>query len=442
MRLLKNRNSGAMFLIFEGIVFTMVLNLYNPFIQMFAKRMGAQNIHIALLNAVPPLVAVFILIPCGILIERINRKKQTVLVLLFILSLFYAAIAFIPSIPHQSKVMAYVVLIGLLNWPGALYLTTWQSFFADHFKGSDANRVYSLRSKYSTLFGLLTVLVTGLLLTVIPKSDGERLFIYQIFYGACFVLTLLQLFFFSRIFIRDTSDPIQSDGAQELDTSGQLKAETGVACVTLKPSAVFDRSYIKGILSNKPFIIFCVCSFAFHLAWQMGWPLYFIYYADYAKLNEFQLGLVNVVYGFAQFLSYSIWSRLIHKRGSSLMIIFGAAGMAVSPFIFTTLWSFPVILLINILSGIFMAGFNLSLFCNLLETLPDGKKTVYISVFNTLTNIAGFIAPLIGIWIFNHTGIFLALGLVGVFRVCGMLLYAFRWWKARSLPEFKVEVAK
>jgi hypothetical protein len=64
MRLFKNRNSRAMFLILEGIVYTMVLNLYNPFIQMFAKRMGAQNIHIALLNAIPPLVAVFILIPC------------------------------------------------------------------------------------------------------------------------------------------------------------------------------------------------------------------------------------------------------------------------------------------------------------------------------------------------------------------------------------------
>lgn len=35
MRFLKNRNSGAMFLILEGIVFTMIINIYNPFIQMF-----------------------------------------------------------------------------------------------------------------------------------------------------------------------------------------------------------------------------------------------------------------------------------------------------------------------------------------------------------------------------------------------------------------------
>ncbi len=439
MRLFKNRNSGAMFLIFEGIVFTMVLNLYNPFIQMFAKRMGAQTIHIALLNAVPPLVAVFILIPCGILIERINRKKQTVMVLLFVLSIFYAAIAFIPSIPHQSKVMAYVILIGLMNWPGALYLTTWQSFFADHFKGSHANRVYSLRSKYGTLFGLLTVLVTGLLLTVIPKSDGDRLFIYQIFYGACFALTLLQLFFFSRVTINDTSDLMRTDGFPEQEAGAQYKPG---ASVSQKPSFTFNRSYVKEILSNKPFITFCICGFAFHLVWQMGWPLYFIYYADYAKLNEFQLGLVNVAYGLTQFLSYSMWSRLIDKKGSSLMIIFGAAGMASSPLIFTSLWSFPIILLINVFLGIFMAGFNLSLFINLLETLPEGKKTVYISVFNTLTNITGFIAPLIGVWLYIHTNIFLALGLIGVFRVCATLLYVLRWWKTRGLLGIKVEVAK
>ena len=181
MKLFRNRDTAAMFLILEGIVYTIVFNLYNPFIQMFAKRMGGTDLHTALLNAVPPLVAIFALIPFGILIERINKKKKTVMILLAIVSLFQAVIAFVPNIPNEGKVMIYVVLIGLMNGPGALYLTTWQSYFADNFKGSYANRVYTVRSKFSTFSGLVTVLVTGILLTRIPKSDAERLFLYQIF---------------------------------------------------------------------------------------------------------------------------------------------------------------------------------------------------------------------------------------------------------------------
>ncbi|MEN6313938.1 MAG: MFS transporter [Clostridiaceae bacterium] len=424
MRFFRNRVSGAMFLIFEGIVYTMVFNLYNPFIQMFGKRLGAGDVHIALLNAAPPLVAVFVLIPFGILIERINRKKQTVLLLLLINSLFYAAIAFIPSIPHQAKVLAYVALIGLMNCPGSLYLTTWQSYFADNFKGSYANRVYSVRSKYGTFFGLLTVLVTGILLTAIPHSDEERLFMYQIFYGVCFVLTLLQVFLFSKVY---DHDEYHLHAGYTDNIPATAKTED-----TAKTSHSFGKAELAEMLVNKPFLIFCLCGFAFHLAWQMGWPLFFIYNANYAGLNEFQISLINVASSLAQFLSYTLWNRLIDKKGSSLMIIPGALGLALTPFGFMTLVSFPLILFINTFSGFFMACFNLTLFSNLLETLPARSKTVYISVFNTLTNITGFVAPMIGVWIYNRTNIYMALTIVGIVRITATMLYVVRWWTGRT----------
>jgi MFS family permease len=205
MRPKRDWDISAMFLILEGIAYTMVLNLYNPFTQMFAKRMGGNDLHTALINALPPLTAIFLLLPAGILIERLNQKKQTVIVLLSVISLFYASIAFVPMIPHQSKVMIFVILIGLMNGPGALYLTTWQSYFADNFQGSYASRIYTIRSKYSAFFGLLTVLATGLLLTNVPKTDAERLIMYQIFYGACFLLTIVQILFFSSINKRKTT---------------------------------------------------------------------------------------------------------------------------------------------------------------------------------------------------------------------------------------------
>lgn len=447
MKFFKNRDAGAVFLILEGIVYTTVFNLYNPFIQMFGKRMGAEDIHIALLNAAPPLVAMFVLIPFGILIERINRKKQTVMLLLFIYSFFYAAIAFVPAIPHRSKVIIYVILIGLMNGPGSLYLTTWQSYFADNFSGSYANRIYTLRSKYSALFGLLTVLVTGLLLTNIPGSDEERLFLYQIFYGICFALTLLQLFFFSRVTGRCDAGhgALPAGSGFRMESGARVGSVGGKNAGAGKDSRVKSTGRVKNgyragksgsgcglrqdlilMLADKPFLIFCLCGFVFHLTWQMGWPLFFIYNADYAGLNEFQLSLISVAAGLSQFISYTAWDKLIDKKGSSLAIIFGAAGLAVNPLFFITLQSFPVIFAVNLFSGVFVAGFALALFSGLLEVLPSDKKTIYISVFNTLTNITGFIAPLIGIKIYNITDIYTAMLIFGVLRLFATLLYVIR----------------
>jgi MFS family permease len=405
-----------MALIMEGIVYTMIFNLYNPFIQMFAKRMGGNDLHTALLNAAPPLVAIFMLIPCGILIERINKKKRTVLHLLCIVSLFYAAIAFVPMIPHEGKVMAFVVLIGLMNWPGALYLTTWQSYFADNFHGSYASRVYTVRSRISALFGLLTVLVTGILLTYIPKSDGERLVLYQIFYGVCFLLTIVQITFFSRV------------KSRKLHHAGTTEREKH----DVKPSGMSLKDTFTRMVKNKKYMVFCICGFVFHFSWQMAWPLFFIYNSDYMFLNEFQFGLINVASGGAQFLSLTLWNKLIEKKGSSMVLIFGAIGLAMLPLFYTTKMSFPMLILMNILSGTFLAGFNLTLFLSLLDTLPKEKNTVYISVFNTLTSITGFIAPMTGLWLFNRTGIFTAMAIAGIVRIIGSMLYYLRWQKSKT----------
>ncbi len=420
----RNWDSAAMFLIFEGIAYTMVLNLYNPFTQMFAKRMGGGDLHTALINSLPPLAAIFVLLPAGILIERLNRKKQTVMVLLSVISLFYAAIAFVPMIPHEAKVMIFVILIGLMNGPGSLYLTTWQSYFADNFKGSYASRLYTIRSKYSTFFGLMTVLVTGLLLTNVPKTDAERLFLYQIFYGVCFVLTIIQIVFFSRINSQKTVET-GSVGINDLppkhsDTKQKNRTH------------LFRKEDFSGVLKNKKFLLFCLCGFVFHMAWQMAWPLFFIYQTDYAHLNELQLSLVNLSSGVTQFLTFSLWNRLIEKKGGSLVIVIGAAGLAVTPFIYTFSIGFPLIILQSIFGGVFQAAFNVTVFLCLIEILTMEKKTVYIAVFNTLTSLTGFMAPLIGLWILNMTNIYIAMAIAGTCRVVGALLYLIRWLKERK----------
>jgi MFS family permease len=470
MKIRRNWDSAAMFLILEGIAYTMALNLYNPFTQMFAKRMGGNDLHTALINALPPLTAIFLLLPAGILIERLNRKKQTVILLLSFMSLFFASIAFVPVIPYEWKVMAFVILIGLMNGPGALYLTTWQSYFADNFKGSYASRLYTVRSKYSTFFGLLTVLVTGLLLTNIPKTDADRIFLYQIFYGACFLLTIIQILFFSRINksrstgtagINDLprsrghaggsagdietddktadagpKDIKPNDGKQKNIKPTDVKQNNGKQKNTKRKERIrlFSKEDFAGMLKNKRYLLFCLCGVVFHMAWQMAWPLFFIYYTDNAHLNELQISLINLASGLSQFLSFSLWNKVIEKRGGSLVIIFGAAGLAVTPFMYTFSIGFPLIILQNLLAGAFQAAFNVTLFLCLLETLPAGKKTVYIAVFNTLTSLTGFTAPLIGLWIYNMTNIYIAMAIAGTLRSAGTLMYLIRWQKERKRP--------
>lgn len=414
---LSNYEKTALFVILEGIAAAVILNLYNPFTQIFSKRLGATDLHIALINSFPQLVAIIVLIPCSLVIERIRDKKKATCILIIMNSAFYAFIAFVPFLPEGLRLNAYVLLIGLMNWPGSLYTTTWQSFFSYTFSGNEASSIYSLRSKYSAFFGLLAALITGLAISWAPWGGNNKIIVYQFIYAICFGIALLQVLFLSMV-----------------------KDNTSISVNTESSKVSFRLKDFKEILSNRDFTTYSLCSFAFHISWHMGWPLFFIYHVDYVKANEFQLGLISVVAGLASFLSYSLWNSMAEKRGSSLVIVFGALGLAANPFMYILTRNIYWVLAINVVTGLAMAAFNLSLFCNLIELLPENKKTIYISFFNTFIYISGCISPLIGIWIYGHIGIIKTFETVGFLRIIAASLLFIRWVKGRKNNSLNLRV--
>lgn len=420
MKLFDRIERNALFIILEGIAFIAAFNLYNPYVQMFAKRMGAHDLHVGLINSIPPLVAIFVLIPFSILIERAGNKKYVTGLMIFINSLFYAVIAWVPFLPDQVKIWVYILLIGLMNWPGSLYTTTWQSFFADTFHGPTATRVYSLRSKYSAVFGLVVALLAGLVLTGLPGNESQRIHFYQAFYLACFVISLVQLLFLSKV------RPLPPGRNLDPDCNGARCDRPAAASEEAVAVRTTFRDFFQ-VFSNRKFVIFCGTAFLFHLTWQMGWPIFFLYNTEVAGLNEFQLGLISVSSGLASFLSYSLWNRLIEKKGTGFAIIPGALGIAANTFFYTGLIDLYAIMLLNILVGASCAGFTLALFGTLLEALPENRKTVYLAVYNTFINVSGFIAPLIGVWMNRYTGMFKAFLIIGFLRVSAAALFIIRW---------------
>jgi predicted MFS family arabinose efflux permease len=122
------------------------------------------------------------------------------------------------------------------------------------------------------------------------------------------------------------------------------------------------------------------------------------------------------------------------KKGSSFILILGTLGLSLNSLAYAASLNFTGIILMSLCAGFASAGFNLALFCNLLETLPSEKKTVYISAFNTITNITGFIAPFIGVFIYNRTNIYIAMGMNGVFRLVATGMYFIKWRREIKKP--------
>lgn len=394
---------NSFFFVWEGAVGSIILNLANPFFSMFAKRMGAGDFHIGLLSSLPALIGILSLIPGAMMVDRRQDKKGIVAFYILFIGFLYPLAALTPY-AGSFKVIIFIFVIALLNWPFTVFNIAWQSFFSDVLPPPESNIAYARRSKAATLFGALTYLLAGFILSSIPRTDEERVMIYQIFFILSFGLALCQAFLLYNV--KGYELPEKDDSTSSL--------------------RMVIRNF-KELIANKPFMEFTLVSLIFHFAWQMAWPIFFIYHVDYLHANEAWLSYIGVVNSLASVVTFSFWRKIIDKRGVKWTVMIGAAGLAFNPILTVSARSLFVVLLVNIGVGLTSASFQLSLFQNLMEVVPSRGKTMNIAIYTAMISISGFISPMIGVWIYQMTSIHVSMVFNGFLRFAAVGLFYWRY---------------
>jgi MFS family permease len=382
----------------NGILFTIVVNLYKPFANKFIFRLGGTESHISLFTSLPGLVAVFVTLPALILMSNASDKKKSMVKFFLGSRLFILSFAFIPFLRSSLQPMAFVLLSALMNFPESVSSTALQSFSGDIFVEEIRPTAISMRNKFSTLAQIVSVLIVGRILKEFSSLENEIIMVYQIFFVLAFIIGLFEIWTFNKI--------------KETSCAPKLS-------INLKDS-------FAEIFSNKKYIGFLICSLLFHFGWQMGWPLFSIYQIKYLGADEWWLTILTVTSSLVMFFSFGYWKKLIHKKGNSFVISTATLGMAATPLLFAISPDLYVITITGLVTGFFTAGTITGLLTSLLEVTPDKNRILYIGVHVTLTNITLFLAPTLGDFILAHTNIYLALCATAFFRLIGSIFFFIR----------------
>lgn len=382
----------------NGILFTLVVNLYKPFATKFIFRLGGTESHVSLFTSLPGLIAVFVTIPGLILMGNTNDKKKSMMMFFFSSRLFVLSFAFIPFFPSSLQPMAFVILYSLMNFPESVSITALQSFSGDIFLEEIRPTAIATRNKFSTLAQIICVLIVGRILKGFGDSENGIIIVYQIFFLLAFIISLFEIFTFSKI--------------KETSYSPKLN-------INLKKA-------FSEIFSNKQFNIFLICSLLFHFGWQMGWPLFSIYQIKYLGADEWWLTILSISSALVMLFSYGFWKKLIHKKENSFVMSIATLGMAATPILFALSPNLYIITLMGLVTGFFTSGTITVLLTSLLEVTPNKNRILYIGVHVTLTNITLFLAPTLGNFILNHTNIYLALCTSSFFRLIGSISFFIR----------------
>lgn len=379
---LPENNALLMFTI-EGILFAIATNIINNNNNLFALRLGATDAQLSLVSSIPQFVGLLVLLPLGILTDRMHNKRLMVNLSLLAMAVFYLLIGFVPYL-DSYRFTAFLLLLSISMGPMTGYNASWQAYFSDVVPFEKRNRVLTARTGSMFFVNVALPLATGALLAYSVDID-YKIRMHQIFSWFIFLVFLLQITAVMRI------------------KGGYSESISSVKLPDFKIA-------LKELVHHKPFMKFLGGALFFYLFWQADWTLYFLGQVNYLRMNEAWLSYASIGAALAQFLTIGFWSRINEKLGPRFGVIFGNLGLALCPICIIVSTSLPpdlgpvVFLILNTLANLAFATIPLNIPQYLLSVIPEENKTLSISIYTIFITLSNAIMPMAGVKAYQLLG--------------------------------------
>lgn len=350
-----------------------IVSNFAPLFVLSALHATAQDM--ALLNALPSLMAIVSMWVGAILLANTSSKKWFCIRATATARMFYGLLAVTPFLIHgPSLALIIVVLIALMNVPASLSALSWTSLIGDLIPGERRAVFFGKRNRVMTFIGMLATLIPGLLLQLFPAANIPP---YAALFIVSMLFSVLEVYYLIRHREHVDKRPDQAT------------------------AAFYHPRIFLSYLKRRPYMLFLLGSVVFNLGWQMAWPLFNIYQIKYAGATALWISAFTVANQVSQILTFHFWSRYSERFGNTMMLAVACAGMAIAPVLTILSKSLYYLTAINLVTGSFVGGIGLLLFNHLLEVAPESERTSYIAHYNIVIGLVGFVAPELGVLCLN-----------------------------------------
>jgi MFS family permease len=239
-------------------------------------------------------------------------------------------------------------------------------------------------------------MITTLIIGIIMKNQTDNAIAYQVLFLIAFLFGLLEVFFLMK----------HKETVQTKTTKQQKNSP-------MDWSIFKDNGY-------KWFLITALC---FNFSWQMAWGLFNIYNVRYAHATILWISIFSVANQLVQIFTFPLWKKWADQKSTTLVLVWVAVGMATAPFLTVLSTNLIYLTFVSMTSGFFVSGTMLLLFNLLLEQSPQEKRTYCITTYNVLLSFVAFIAPQIGIWLLEVTGMQKSMGIISILRFISAIVF-------------------
>jgi MFS family permease len=368
--------SGKKLVICDALATQAIVSLTTgAFLVAFALEMGASNLTIGLLAAIPPL-AQLIQIPSVQLVYKIRVRRAISFYACLVSRGFFLLIALSPLLlPHEWIVP--VLLIGLLGYGAfaAICTCAWNSWMRDLIPVSDLGRFNAKRMAVATFLGMIVALAAAQYIDWFSRNFPTHPVLgYSIIFVIAFFVSLIDSYFISSI-----PEP-------KMQTNG-----SGILSMILRPLADMNFKNLLRFL------------FWWNLAVNLAAPFFVVYMLRKLELSLLVVIALGILSQTFNLLFFNVWGRLSARfSNKSVLRVCGPVFMGcVFAWTFTSMpdkhfLTMPLLVVLHILMGVSTAGTTLATFNIAMKLAPKEEATSYLAAASLANSLSSGIAPVIG----------------------------------------------
>ncbi|MCY3690775.1 MAG: MFS transporter [Chloroflexota bacterium] len=352
------------------------------FMAAYALALGANNLQVGILAALPP-VSQVVQLPAILAVERFRKRKAIGLPAWFLGQLVWLPIAAVPFVldtPGTLAISAVIVLLALRGLFNPVWVTAQNSWMRDLIPQELLGRFFSRRLGTMTA----TIVIVGLAGSFFVSWWQSFAPPDQAIYAYSFLLLAGWLTFgvIGPALVGFSKEPLMP-AAPESDRSAWS--------IILEPLRDADFRRLFQFLFFWNFAMnLAVPFFAVYMLTRLGFSLPVV--IGFTMLSQ----VTNVLF-------IRVWGAMADRFGSKTVLSLSASLflLVVIGWVFTTnperhLLTIPLLTVLHVFAGVATAGIQLTVQTIALKTAPEGSATPYIGIAGIGTGLGAGIGPIVG----------------------------------------------
>ncbi|MBI2579986.1 MAG: MFS transporter [Candidatus Aenigmarchaeota archaeon] len=352
---------GMKYSTYDGMFASSMDAFTSAFISAFALALGAGNLAIGLLAAVPQVLWTANQFTAAWAVEKTGQRKKIVILTATVSRLVWLPIAFLPFIFPDLNVL--ILLVSLSAMLGAFTGPAWASWMADIVPDNMRGEYFSKRNRATAFAGLVATMLAGIILGIFPEGTAGFAIIF-VMGLACGIL--------SSMFLTKIPEP---------------------------PYSALKTKFIENVgesFRNRRFRKFMIIYFIFRFGVMFGAPFMVVDLISNMHAAYIWISITAAASTVAGIMARGSVGKASDLFGHRPVLIIGCIGTSLTPLGWALATAPEQIILVNIINGIAWAAADLALFNYMLETSPRESRPTYAALFWVVMGAAAIIAPIAG----------------------------------------------